>query len=421
MILSKEVEVRLSSANISYYENLGYQIPREKSKSKTNKGNLIVSKGTKIIIKAEHLPPKSHTKIKIQCDYCGTTFDRDYCDHTYIIEKESIRKDACQECGKKKFHETMNLKYGVTSPFELSEVREKTKETFIEKYGVENPFELESVKEQIKQTNLEKYGVEFYTQTEEYKERVIRTNLERYGVDNPSKNEDVLKKIKDIHNERFGMYYSQTDEFKEKYKNTCMEKYGVENSFQSEEVKNKIVDFNMNAYGVSHPMKDKNIAKKRIKKGMKTKYRNGTAPSSRQQEYIGKLFNGEVNFPVDNIWLDIKLNNTTFLEYDGSGHELRVSIGGMSQEKFDNEEMRRKYFLASKGWREIRIISKKDLLPSDIVIRHLVEYSMKYLDSGHSWIKFDIDNNKIICSQYEKTYDFGDLRKITEEDLSSIA
>ena len=32
MILSKEVEVRLSSANISYYENLGYQIPREKSK-----------------------------------------------------------------------------------------------------------------------------------------------------------------------------------------------------------------------------------------------------------------------------------------------------------------------------------------------------------------------------------------------------
>ena len=42
----------------------GIKSQEKKVKSKTNKGNLIVSKGTKIIIKAEHLPPKSHTKIK---------------------------------------------------------------------------------------------------------------------------------------------------------------------------------------------------------------------------------------------------------------------------------------------------------------------------------------------------------------------
>ena len=399
MLISKEVEVKWCYQTREHYENLGY---------------IYTKQFDKFIVPIEHLHKGSTALVEVKCDYCERIFTRRYADHTFIINREITNKDACKDCYVAKSKDGLISKYGVDTPFAVKEIREKTKQTFLDRYGVDNPFEIEGMQEQIKQTNLEKYGVEYYTQTDEYKIISKQTNLGKYGVDNPSKCPEIIDKIKDVQFEKYGMFYSQTDEFKEKYKNTCMEKYGVENSFQSEEVKNKIVDFNMNTYGVSHPMKDKNIAKKRIKKGMKTKYRNGTAPSSRQQEYIGKLFNGEVNFPVDNIWLDIKLNNTTFLGYDGSGHELRVSIGGMSQEKFDNEEMRRKYFLASKGWREIRIISKKDLLPSDIVIRHLVEYSMKYLDSGHSWIKFDIDNNKIICSQYEKTYDFGDLRKITD-------
>ena len=42
----------------------------------------------------------------------------------------------------------------------------------------------------------------------------------------------------------------------------------------------------------------------------------------------------------------------------------------------------------------------------------MIEYAKKYISTGHSWIKFDIDNSKIINSQGEINYDFGDLRKI---------
>jgi len=84
----------------------------------------------------------------------------------------------------------------------------------------------------------------------------------------------------------------------------------------------------------------------------------------------------------------------------------------MTEEEFINKERRRWYFLNSKGWKEIRIISRQDKLPSDEVIFLMIEYAKEYINEGHSWIHFDIDNLKILKSTGNINVDFGKLRRI---------
>lgn len=47
----------------------------------------------------------------------------------------------------------------------------------------------------------------------------------------------------------------------------------------------------------------------------------------------------------------------------------------------------------------------------------MIEYAKQYLNSGHHYIKFDIDNNIIINSQGEFDYDFGELRMIKKDNI----
>jgi hypothetical protein len=89
----------------------------------------------------------------------------------------------------------------------------------------------------------------------------------------------------------------------------------------------------------------------------------------------------------------------------------------MSQEEFDSKERRRKYFLKSKGWKDMRIISKKDNLPSDEVLVDMLEMSKDWFSKNHSWIKFYIDENKIETSNGLTYFDYGKLRKIKDKDL----
>jgi len=57
---------------------------------------------------------------------------------------------------------------------------------------------------------------------------------------------------------------------------------------------------------------------------------------------------------------------------------------------------------------------------SDNILLNMLDYAKQYLSTGHSWIKFDIDNSKITTSQYETDYDFGELRKISKLDIKDV-
>ena len=414
MLLSKEVKVTVNYKNIKRYLDSGYEFEYFIN----NKGNPSAKRGVVISVKVEDIDKKCGAIIKYKCDYCGKEVEVRFCD--YMRHKENIGEvDACKECGNIKLGDNCFEKYGVRSQLALKEVRDKISISVKEKYGVDNVFELEEIKDKIKATNLEKYGVENYTQTEEYKERSKQTCLDKYGYDNVSKSPIVINKIKEVHFDKYGDYYNATDEGKEKYRKYCMDNYGVENLFQSEVIKEKSKETCLTKYGHEYAMQNKDVCSKSIQKSMITKARLDKLPSSRQQEYLHKLYGGLKNYVVDNCALDIALlENMIDIEFDGSGHNLRVQMGNCTQEEFDRKEMNRKYYLKSKGWNDFRIISLKDRLPSDEILLEMLRISEDWISQGHSWIEFDIDNSTYETSKGVYYFDYCDLRKITDKDLS---
>ena len=178
-------------------------------------------------------------------------------------------------------------------------------------------------------------------------------------------------------------------------------------------LRERVKNTNLKNNGVEYPAQNKEI----LAKQRQTMYKNGTAPCSRQQIYINQLIGGELNYPLRNLSLDIAFpEEMIYLEYDGGGHENNIIFGTMTKDDFVKRERNRTYGLLRSGWKEIRIISKIDNLPSDQTILEILSYARTYL-KNHHYIKFDIDNNKIINSQGEFNYDFGELRKIKLTDL----
>ena len=66
-IANEFTTVKLVSGVISYYENLGYEIPR----SIDNQGRLRIPRGTTIDVKTTDLLPSSNQTIEARCDYCN--------------------------------------------------------------------------------------------------------------------------------------------------------------------------------------------------------------------------------------------------------------------------------------------------------------------------------------------------------------
>jgi len=248
----------------------------------------------------------------------------------------------------------------------------KQDESYFDKHGVKNTFELEETKIKIRATNLDRYGFENSVKNYLVQQKAKDTCMERYGVDNASKSEEVKQKIVD----------------------TMQERFGVDNIMELEEYRMKIAD---------------------------TLSKNHSVATSRQQIYLHRLFGGTLNYSEYTPILDIAFPETnTYIEYNGGGHNLRVKLGQMTKEEFRNQELRRYHYLKGKGWSAIFIDSDTDLLPSDEILQRLLNMGKEYLLSGERWVKFDLDNGKIIFNKSKIDYDYGKLRKITEKDLEEV-
>ena len=351
MLLEQKVMVRWSGNNKKHYIECGY---------------VFTKVGDDFEVDIKDLCKYSRTEVNIQCDYCGKLFQRKY--ENYNRGIKIINKASCKEC------------FGL-----------KNKEIMLLKYNVDSYSKTNECKDRLKITNLDRYGTEYYVQSENFKEKSRNTCLEKYGEE----------------------HYTQTDESKEKYRNTCIEKYGVENPCFLQEVKDKKRNTCIKKYGVNHPSQNKEINEKMNINRCKALYENNTAPSSIQQKYLYDLIGGLLNYPVWKCNLDIAFKDELiYIEYDGGGHLLNVNNNNMTIEEFKEKEIKRYYFLRNQGWKMIRIISQHDLLPLDDKILEMISDAKEYLNTGHSWIYFNIDTQKIINSLGEFDYDFGELRKI---------
>jgi hypothetical protein len=150
-------------------------------------------------------------------------------------------------------------------------------------------------------------------------------------------------------------------------------------------------------------------------KQIESKIEVGNAPVSLPQVYISNLIDGELNYQVGKSMLDIALpKEKTYIEYDGSGHWLRVVHGSMTEEEFIAKEKRRHYALRDLGWKEIRIQSKGNRIPEDDAIKSLIEDAKEHLRNGHSWYFIDLDKSFVKTSLGTRSIKVGRLRRITE-------
>ena len=250
----------------------------------------------------------------------------------------------------------------------------------------------------------------------EGKETVCWKMVKEY---NKTKNKKIIKdccdnhkhqKVVDSNKNNYGINSTaMLPEVREKYKKTMLKNHGVMYSGQSPELLQKMKDTMQERYEVDYAMQSE-ILKNKMRQAL---YKNGTCKTSKQQKYLCDLLNGELNYPISYCSLDIAfLDENKYIEYNGSGHDLNVKYGRLTEKEFKNKEIKRDYYLKSIGWSKITIISLKDFLPQDDKIIEMINYAKEYLNTGHSWIIFDIDNKLIESSQFNYTYDFGELRKV---------
>ncbi len=120
MILSREINIKITESNYNYYDNLGYDV--------------YISE--EIIIPVELLPKGSHYKIKCKCDSCG--LEKEVIYKNYLKYDNNWGEYYCRKCSEYKRKETLRKNFGVDYPIQNKKVLQKMKKTLVEKYGVDN-------------------------------------------------------------------------------------------------------------------------------------------------------------------------------------------------------------------------------------------------------------------------------------------
>lgn len=238
------------------------------------------------------------------------------------------------------------------------------------------------------------YG-EQYTNTfqvPEIQERITNTLIDRYGVDNVIKIPGVQDKIRETCMEKYNAPSPlMLPEMRERIKATCKEKYGGNAPTSSDEVKRKVQE---------------------------TMYKNGSKMASRQQEYIGKLYNGIINYPLGRLSLDIALPEEKIVcEYNGSGHWLSIHFGDVTESEFIKKEIARNIYIKNNGYKMIIIISRHDKLPSDEILLAMLSAARTYFTTTeHTWIEYDIDQQTVrnALNKEGVFFDYGELRTIKQ-------
>ena len=158
-------------------------------------------------------------------EYCCQDCARSSEEHsrkTSIAMKRVFDDADSKQLALQKRKQTLKTKYGS----ETFNNRQKAQKTCLNRYGVKTPGQIEESKEKAKKTKLIKYGDANYINTSKIKE----TTLKRYGVENISQLESTKKKKQQQCREKYSVSCNfQAKEIKEKSKQTCLAKYGVDN------------------------------------------------------------------------------------------------------------------------------------------------------------------------------------------------
>ena len=219
--------------------------------------------------------------------------------------------------------------------------------------------------------------------------------------------------------DRFGSYACDKCGFIHRIE-SCIDKYGIAIPSKSEEIKEKTRLTNLKRYGVPYTQQSLEVRAK----ANETLCKNGTQKTSKQQLYLYSIFGGEINYPISYYAADICFpEEKLIIEYDGGGHDLRVTLGRLTQEEFDQKEIIRHNILKREGYNRINIVSITDKLPSDQILLQMLSDARSYFSEypHHSWIEFNIDTSTVCNAENQQgiPYQFGTLRTIKDSDLNN--
>lgn len=121
MILTREIFIKINESNLSYYEDLGYE----------------VAIGEDLTIPIELLSRGSHYKIDCKCDNCGIVKSVIY--KNYIKYDNKWGEYYCRKCSEHKRKKSLKENYGVEYPIQNKDIKQRIEKTMIDKFGVINP------------------------------------------------------------------------------------------------------------------------------------------------------------------------------------------------------------------------------------------------------------------------------------------
>ena len=103
---------------------------------------------------------------------------------------------------------------------------------------------------------------------------------------------------------------------------------------------------------------------------------------------------------------------------------LNVTTGRETQEEFDKKEIIRNNIIKKEGYKQMRITSLNDKLPSDQVLLQMLSDARKYFSDypNHSWIEFNISESTIRNAEHKDGIlcGFGSLRTIKDSYLNTV-
>lgn len=319
-------------------------------------------------INSQDISHHSKALIHWKCDYCGEIQESKAFIY-FTQERDIVNKDCCVKC----------------APLKAQEVYEA-------KTGYKNSFSQPRYHDTLKEKMKEKYGAEYYLNSEDCKQKTEKY-LQNHNVSN----------------------VMHIPEVKENLRKTVQKIYGVDCCFQSEKVKEKIRETNLVKYGFSNANQSPEIKEKNLINRNKSVERNGTAPISKEQARLCELFGCKPNKLMTYYFLDGYFEKEQiYFEYNGSGHDLPVQIGTMTENEFKAKETRRYYYLKTLGLKEFCVINtKKNKVPvNDEIMLKIKQFSFNKLqEETINWVIVDFDEKNIKTKFQEWTLEELDFIK----------
>lgn len=247
-------------------------------------------------------------------------------------------------------------------------------------------------------------------------EKMENTMKKRYGVKRALQSEVFLNAFKNTCIDKYGEDYGR--QFTNKAFETFRDRTGYDYPSQSPDVRELITQSYIDHYGVNNPNNSPEI-RERI---TRTLYANSSQKASKQQRYINNLYQGILNFPIAQYNVDIYLlNDNLIIEYDGGFHMGNVITGRETQEEFNQKEIIRNNVIKREGYKQMKIASLKDKLPSDQILFQMLQEARQYFSDypEHSWIEYNISTSTLRNAENPNgiPFDFGELRTIKDSDI----